>query len=351
MRDLTVSELGELHEDPRRCAQLAGLVYIDTDQPGISRRRRGTGFSYHGTSGRSAVDKVAKTRIAELAIPPAWRQVWICPDENGHLLATGHDDRGRKQYIYHPRWRELRDVVNFYRLLILAQVVPKVRRHVDAQLRRRTLDRERAIAGMIAILDATYLRIGNETYAEENDSFGLSTLTPEHVVLHRGSVAFSFPAKSGKDVEISLDDAHIVRLVRQLNADPGARLFTVDSVPIDSAEVNATLAEVCGEHITAKDFRTWGGTLAAFTFLRKHRTTEANAATLAVAAVDEAADVLRNTRAVARAHYVHPHLLQTYVDGTFDDCLRRGAPTRTPGLEPEERALEGFLRLLLATAR
>lgn len=121
MRDLTVSELGELHEDPRRCAQLAGLVYIDTDQPGISRRRRGTGFSYHGTSGRSAVDKVAKTRIAELAIPPAWRQVWICPDENGHLLATGHDDRGRKQYIYHPRWRELRDVVNFYRLLILAR--------------------------------------------------------------------------------------------------------------------------------------------------------------------------------------------------------------------------------------
>jgi len=353
VRELDVTELVELHEDARRCAEVAGLLYVDVDQPGIRRQRRGKGFSYHGLTDdtgdhASAVDAAVKTRIGELAIPPAWQHVWICADPNGHILATGQDDRGRKQYIYHPAWRELRDEINFYRLLVLAEALPKIRAHVQAQLRRRKLDRERTIAGMIGILDASYIRIGNETYAEENESFGLSTLTQQHVTVHSRSVTFDFPAKSGTNVAVRIDDARIVRLVRELLAAPHQRLFTVEGAPIDSADLNATLLAVCGEHITAKDFRTWGGTLAAFSYLREGHGADRAASKVAVEAVDEAADALHNTRAVARAHYVHPHLLRAYVDGSFEDYLRHSPPTHTPHLTPAERALQALLQSLFA---
>jgi len=353
VRDLNVTELVELHEDARRCAEVAGLLYVDVEQPGISRQRRGKGFSYHGFTDDSgsraaAVDGEVKARIGELAIPPAWQHVWICADPNGHVLATGQDDRGRKQYIYHPAWRELRDEINFYRLLVLAEVLPKIRAHVQGQLRRRKLDRERTIAGMIGILDATYIRIGNETYAEENDSFGLSTLTQQHVTVRSRSVTFDFPAKSGTEVAVRIDDARIVRLIRALLTEPHQRLFTVDGAPIDSADLNATLLAVCGEHITAKDFRTWGGTLAAFSYLREGHGADRAASKVAVEAVDEAAQTLHNTRAVARAHYVHPHLLRAYVDGSFEDYLRHSPPTDTPHLTADERALQALLRSLFA---
>ncbi len=352
MRELSVSELVELHEDARRCAEVAGLVYVAADQLGISRQRRGKGFSYQDGK-RAAVDAAVKDRIRELAVPPAWQQVWICEDPNGHILATGLDDRGRKQYMYHPAWRELRDVINFYRLLVLAEALPKIRAHVQTQLRRRTLDSERAIAGMIGILDATYIRIGNETYAEENESFGLSTLTQQHVTLHSRSATFDFPAKSGTNVEVWIDDTRIVRLVRELIVEPHDRLFTVDGASIGSAELNATLLSICGQHITAKDFRTWGGTLAAFSYLREQEESD-RAATrtttrkIAVEAVDEAADTLHNTRAVARAHYVHPHLLQAYVEGSFEEYLRRSPPTQTPHLTDDERALQALLQSMFA---
>jgi len=352
VRELSVSELVELHEDARRCAEVAGLVYVAADHPGISRQRRGKGFSYQDGK-RAAVDAAVKDRIRELAVPPAWQQVWICEDPNGHILATGLDDRGRKQYMYHPAWRELRDVINFYRLLVLAEALPKIRAHVQTQLRRRTLDSERAIAGMIGILDATYIRIGNETYAEENESFGLSTLTQQHVTLHSRSATFDFPAKSGTNVEVWIDDTRIVRLVRELIVEPHDRLFTVDGAPIGSAELNAALLSICDQHITAKDFRTWGGTLAAFSYLREQEESD-RAATrtttrkVAVEAVDEAADTLHNTRAVARAHYVHPHLLQAYVEGSFEEYLRRSPPTQTPHLTDDERALQALLQSMFA---
>ncbi|MEO9220217.1 MAG: DNA topoisomerase IB [Mycobacteriaceae bacterium] len=348
MPDLSVADLTELHENARRCAELAGLVYIEGDPPGIRRQRRGKGFSYHEAT-HTAIDPAARARCVELAIPPAWQQVWICADENGHLLATGQDDRGRKQYIYHPRWRELRDVVNAYRLLVLAQALPKIRAHVQTQLRRRTLDRDRVIAGMIGILDAAYLRIGNVAYAEENESFGLSTLTPEHVEVHRKYVVFSFPAKSGKDAVARIDDVRIARLVTELVATPHERLFTVDGVPIDSSDVNAALGELCGERITAKDFRTWGGTLAAFTYLREHRDSDRPASKVAVEAVDEAADTLRNTRAVARSHYVHPQLLHSYLEGSFGEYLPHTSPTPTPYLQPDEQALVAVLQRMFTT--
>ena len=346
---MKVDEINELHDDARRCAEVAGLVYVDGEVPGIGRRRAGTGFSYRDAGKKPLTDAEVKARIAALAIPPAWKKVWICPDADGHILATGEDERGRKQYIYHPRWRMLRDLINFYRLIMFAQALPKIRKHYRTQLRRRTLDRERAIAGMIAILDATYIRIGNEIYAEENDSFGLSTLTPKHLTLTGHNVTLAFPAKSNKDALITIEDASIARLLTDLTKLPGERLFVVDGEVIESDDVNRTLLAVSGEHITAKDFRTWGGTLTAFTYLRARRNSERPSEKLVLEAVDEAAGALGNTRTVARAHYVHPHVLETFTEHTFEDYLRASKPARTPLLESDERALAAFLQTLFTS--
>ncbi len=346
---MQASEINALHDDARRCAEVAGLVYVDGELPGIGRRRSGTGFSYSDAKKKRLTDAEVKARIAALAIPPAWKKVWICPDADGHILATGEDERGRKQYIYHPRWRMLRDLINFYRLIMFAQALPKIRKHYRAQLRRRTLDTERVVAGMIAILDATYIRIGNDVYAEENDSFGLSTLTAEHVTIAGHNVTLAFPAKSNKDALITITDAAIVRLIEQLIEQPGDRLFVVDGEIIDSDDVNKALLDVSGEHITAKDFRTWGGTLTAFTYLRARRHTERPVEKVAIEAVDEAAEALGNTRTVARAHYVHPHVLETFTEHTFEDYLQASKPARTPLLESDERALAAFLQTLFTT--
>ena len=185
-RGRVLEAIGELYDDAPRCAEVAGLRYVHDDEPGIRRRRRGRGFSYRDARGR-AVSAATRSRIAELAVPPAWDDVWICPDEHGHLLATGEDDRGRKQYLYHPRWRELRDLLNFYRLVVFAERLPKIRAHVATQLRRRTLDRDRVLAAMLRIIDASAMRVGSEAYAEDNDTFGLSTLTKRHARVRAGT--------------------------------------------------------------------------------------------------------------------------------------------------------------------
>ncbi|HJQ42265.1 MAG TPA: DNA topoisomerase IB [Jatrophihabitantaceae bacterium] len=335
----------ELYSDAQRCAESAGLVYVASDGPGYSRLRRGKGFSYRAPDGTTVIDAVVKDRIVRLAVPPAWRNVWICPDENGHLLATGEDDRGRKQYVYHPKWRELRDLLNSYRLIIVADRLPNIRKHVDAQLRRRTLDRDRVRASMLRIVDASGIRIGSEVYAEENESFGLTTLTRRHVDVHGPVIAFDFPAKSGKRIAIRLKDARVASVVGPLAEQRRRRLFTLDGQPITAAELNDLLAQLTEDTMTAKDFRTWRGTRAAFSYLLDHRDDDPEQAM--VAAVDAAADQLHNTRAVARDHYVHPHVLATFGNGTFADYLEHSRPNRNPMLTPIERRLAGFLQVLL----
>jgi len=344
-RSLDARELSVLHDDAERCASVAGLVYVNADAPGWQRRRAGKGFSYRSQGGGQLAES-ARQRIASLAIPPAWTSVWICPDADGHILATGFDERGRKQYIYHPRWRELRDMINFYRLLVIAEALPKIRAHYLAQLRRRTIDKSRVIAGMIALLDETHIRIGHDVYAEENDSYGLSTLTRRHVRLQGKSAVLSFPAKSNKAAKVSVDDPAIVRLLRQLVAQGGKRLFEVDGSPVSADEVNQALWQLSGEHITAKDFRTWGGTLAAFVYLRERQQAERAPAKVAIEALDEAAEQLGNTRAVARAHYVHPHVIQAFSTGSFGHYLRLSKPARSALLNPDERLLAAFLKTL-----
>jgi len=346
---LTVDDLDELHADTRRCAERAGLVYVEGEPAGITRRRRGKGFSYADESRRALSDAATLERIAELAIPPAWREVWICPDPNGHLLATGIDDKGRKQYLYHPRWREERDLINSYRLIVVARALPALRRYVLAQLRRRTLDRQRVIAGMLALLDSTLIRVGNEVYAEENESIGLCTLAPEHLELGTRQARLVFPAKSGKQAEVLVYDSALLRLLRELSAQPGDRLFAVDGRAVDADEINATIADITGEHVTAKDFRTWGGTTRAFATLLTQPRNGPVGDDAILAAVDAAADALSNTRAVARAHYVHPHVLSCFAEGRAAELLARSRPPREPLLIREERRLAGLLPVLFAT--
>lgn len=338
--------ISELHDDPPRCAEFAGLRYVQADEPGIRRVRRGRGFTYLDARGRAVSDGRA-ARIADLAIPPAWRDVWICADENGHLLATGEDDRGRKQYLYHAKWRQLRDLLNFYRLVVFAEALPTVRAHVSAQLRRRTLDRDRVLAAMLRVIDTSAMRVGSEVYAEDNDSFGLTTLGKRHVRVLAGSVEFSFPAKSGRRVRVSLADRSVARVIRELLRRRGRLLFAIDGQAVDAAEVNALLADLTGEHITAKDFRTWSGTLAAFGYLREQLDSERAPERIAASAIDQAAEVLGNTRTVARAHYVHPHMLEVFTNNTFGNYLDACTTRRSDFMDDDECALLAFLHVLL----
>ena len=346
---LTINEINQLHADNQRCAEVAGLVYVVNGEPGLSRRRSGKGFRYndHENAPMSSVE--VKARITALAIPPAWRKVWICPREDGHILATGEDERGRKQYIYHPTWRAMRDMLNFYRLIVFAAQLPKIRAYTEEQLRRRTVDRDQVIAAMIRIIELSFIRIGNEKYAEENNSFGLSTLQRRHVRVDGATVTMAFPAKSGKAWDVTITDKGVARVVKQLRAQRTKQLFTVDGRRIRSGEVNERLLHLTGEHLTAKNFRTWGGTLAAFTYLRNRLDSTRPAEKVAVEAVDSAAETLGNTRTVARAHYVHPHVLHTYTEHTFAEYLARAKPVRRPGLTKDERELTAFLTELFET--
>ncbi len=338
---LTNEDIAELYDDAERCADLAGLRYVSVDEPGIRRTRRGKGFSYRYPDGRT-VGRAVRERVTALVIPPAWREVWICRDEDGHIQAVGLDDRGRRQYLYHPRWREVRDLLNFCRLVGFGERLPAVRAHVDAQLRRRTVDRQLVIATMLRIVDCCGIRAGSEIYAEENDSFGLSTLSRRHVTVAGKRVRFAFPAKSGRRAEAMVEDAAVARVVRQLAERPGRRLFRVDAEVLGADEVNAELARLTDARVTLKDFRTWRGTSAAFAYLREHLDSDDREVEV-VAAVDMAAEQLGNTRAVARAHYVHPAVVEGYLDGGLQRFLRGWHGRARRRLDCDETALLGYL--------
>src|SRR6476646_2680696 len=340
---ITIEQIVELYEDAERCAAAAGLRYVRPDEPGIRRTRRGKGFSYVDADGKTVAAQV-RLRIQALAIPPAWSDVWICAFEDGHLLAIGQDEKGRRQYRYHDDWRTFRDLLNFYRLVDVGPRLPKIRTEVATQLRRRTFDRDQVLAAMLRIVDTCGLRVGSEEYAEENSSYGLSTLTKKHVQVSGGSVLFDFPAKSGKQAQVTLHDRAVARIVSSLLEQRGRRLFTVNGSPIGADELNQRLGDLAGARVTAKDFRTWHGTRVAFSSLRKHLPPSDDDNTReqrVLNAVDAASEFLNNTRTVARAHYVHPHVAGAYLDGTFAETLAARRPPRAPGLDIDERALLG----------
>ncbi len=335
------TRIAALYDDAESCAAAAGLAYVDVGAPGIRRIRRGRGFGYLRPTGR-AVSRAERARIESLVIPPAWQNVWICTDDRGHIQAVGEDDRGRKQYLYHNQWRELRDQLNFYRLIGFGECLPTIRADIDRQLRRRTLDRDLVIAVMLRVVECCGLRAGSEVYAEENDSFGLATLARRHVAVTGKTVRFCFPAKSGRQAVAELDDARVARVVRQLVENHRRRLFTVDGAPLSADDVNDRLDALSSSQVTLKDFRTWRGTTVAFRQLRAALGAEDREEAV-IEAVDAAAEALGNTRAVARAHYVHPHVVDAYLNGDLERFLKGWRGRAGRHLDTDEVALLGFL--------
>ncbi|MGF1494947.1 MAG: DNA topoisomerase IB [Microcoleaceae cyanobacterium] len=305
--------------DPEQSARLAGLRYVTDEMPGIRRKKWGRGFSYFDIAGDRIGDRTVIQRIKVLAIPPSWEGVWICPLPNGHLQATGRDAKARKQYRYHAEWRSIRSQAKFNRLIDFGQVLPEIRRQVDQDLRRRKLGREKVVATVIRLLDTTHIRIGNPEYARENNSFGLTTLRNRHVSIFGTELLFTFQGKSGVQQEKALTDRRLARVIQQCQEIPGYELFQYyDEVgqkqTVNSEDVNAYLQAVTGKDFTAKDFRTWGGTVEATKALIAlgSAESETQAKKNVVAAVKQAAEKLGNRAATCRKYYVHPQILQSY---------------------------------------
>lgn len=359
-----------------RDAQAAGLRHVDDRRAGLRRRpagkiRRGKrevpAFTIEDARGHRVRDPETLARIRRLAIPPAWRDVWICPDAQGHLQATGRDARGRKQYRYHPRWRQERDSNKYAHLIDFGRALPGLRRRIDADLRRAGLPRRKVLATVVRLLETTFIRAGNEEYARANGSFGLTTLQDRHVQIHAADVDFHFRGKSGVYHRISIHDPAIARTVRRCRDLPGHELFQYldeDGAPatLDSADVNGYIRELAGRDFTAKDFRTWAGTVLAAEALRgrgaerklgRRAASEARAAMRpthgqVIRAIEQVAARLGNTPAVCRKCYVHPEIVTAYLDGTLTSALaesdRGKTAARPAGLRPVEAAVLALLR-------
>ena len=334
--------------DPTRSAAVAGLRYVNDDRmPGIRRTGRSTRFRYLLPSGRLLRDESVVERVKRLGIPPAWTDVWICPDPNGHLQATGRDARGRKQYRYHPRWREVRDEVKYGRLIAFADALPAIRARTDADLARPGLSREKVLAAVVQLLEKTLIRVGNEEYARQNGSIGLTTMKDGHARIDGTRVRFAFRGKSGVSHAVDLQDRRLARIVKACRDLPGYELFQyLDDEgrrqTIDSSDVNAYLREVSGQDFTAKDFRTWAGTVLAAQALADtaRREPEMPAKRTVVAAIEAVAKRLGNTRAVCRKCYIHPAILDAYMEGaTIRTIVARARSADKAALGPEERAV------------
>ena len=343
-----------LTDDPRKMAKAAHLRYVNDDEPGISRKRSGKGWSYYDASGKLIRDAGVRDRIASLVIPPAWADVWICADENGHIQATGRDDRGRKQYRYHPRWQEVRDESKFERMMQFGEALPRIRERVEQDLRRKGLPREKVLAAVVALLGSTFIRIGNSEYARNNDSYGLTTMMDEHVDVSGAKIHFEFRGKSGKEHAVDLRDRRLARVVKACQDVPGQALFQYTDADgsahaITSSDVNAYLREISGEPFTAKDFRTWGGTtlaVAALGVLEPFETQVQLKQTL-TQMYREVAGTLGNTVAVCRKYYVHPAVVAAYEQGRLVDLLAKVTPEVNGDAQPSLERCEAAVMALL----
>jgi len=342
----------EVVSDPVDSAQAAGLRYVSDMQPGIRRKRAGKGFIYIGTDGKPIRDEKELTRIRSLAIPPAYIDVWICPSANGHIQATGRDARGRKQYRYHPKWREVRDETKFGRMLAFSEVLPQIRKRIERDLQLPGLPREKILATVVRLLECTSIRVGNEEYAKSNRSFGLTTLQDRHVEISGSNVRFEFKGKSGKVHRVDLNDRRLARIVQRCQALPGEDLFQYEDdngvrQSIGSGDVNDYIREISGQEFTAKDFRTWAGTILAVAALKEVGTwsSQRQAKSNVLRAIDRVAEQLNNTRVVCRKYYVHPAIFETYLAGTMLEHLQKGTKQSVKSdLEADEAAIVRLLQ-------
>jgi len=330
------------------------LLYVTDEVPGITRRRTGTGWAYRGPDGLIIRDKDVIARIRSLAIPPAYRDVWICPDANGHIQASGRDARGRKQYRYHPAWRNFRDAAKFERVARFIRALPPLRQRVAADLAKRGLPRDKVLATIVRLMETTFIRIGNAEYAKQNKSFGLTTLRNRHARVAGNNVELSFQAKSGIKWHVVVRNRQLVSLVRRLRDLPGQELFQyLDEAgrrhAIGSADVNDYLRQAGDEEITAKDFRTWAGTYLSVMTLARQPAGDTDAARkhAMLRAIEQVSAALGNTPAICRKCYIHPTVLDGHMTGTlaprFRALLDRFAARPHSGLSAEEAAVMGLL--------
>jgi DNA topoisomerase-1 len=315
--------------EPTVAAKAAGLRYVTDTMRGIARQPKGDGFEYVDARGEPVTDPDILARIKSLVIPPAWTEVWICPLANGHLQATGRDAKKRKQYRYHPRWRSVRDESKYERMLNFGRALPQIRAAVDAALKLPGLPREKVLATIVRLLEVTMMRIGNEEYARTNKSFGLTTLRTRHVKVDGKAVEFHFRGKSGVFHDIKVEDRRLARIIERTRELPGQELFQYvdgdgERHTVDSADVNDYLRTITGEDYTAKDFRTWSGTVLAALALHEFEQfdSEAQAKKNIVRAIESVAERLGNTPTICRKCYVHPAVLEAYLDGTIVEALR-----------------------------
>ena len=337
--------------DPLESAKLAGLRYVnDQTMPGIRRIGSKARVRYVLPNGSTLADRTQLQRIKSLVIPPAWTDVWICPLPNGHVQATGRDARGRKQYRYHPRWRAVRDEVKYGKLIAFAEALPAIRRRTESDLRRTGLPREKVLAAVVQLLEKTLIRVGNEEYARQNGSVGLTTMKDGHAKIAGGHVRFAFKGKSGISHAIDLEDRRLARIVKACRDLPGYELFQyVDDAgkrqTIDSADVNHYLRQITRQDFTAKDFRTWAGTVLAAQALAsvKGWSSNAEAKRNVVKAVESVAKRLGNTRTVCRKCYIHPAILDAYLDGATIRTIESRAKADSGRLGPQEREVVGMI--------
>ena len=331
--------------DPELSAKAARLRYVSDEGPGIRRERSGTDFTYVSASGDAIDDYATLARIRSLAIPPAWENVWICPLTNGHIQATGRDAKGRKQYRYHPRWRAIRDETKYGRMIALATALPKIRAAIESHLAMPGLPREKVLATIVRLLEVTCIRVGNEEYARKNRSYGLTTLRNRHVDVSGSSVRFRFRGKSGKAHVIRMKDRRLARIVARCSELPGQELFQYvdeDGVTstVESSEVNAYIKEIADADFTAKDFRTWVGTVSAVRALRElaPASSGSDVNKQLVLAVKLVADRLGNTPAVCRTSYIHPAVLDAWVNRGGSDSIFPPPPAAAADASPPTTA-------------
>jgi DNA topoisomerase I len=346
---------GDVHMDPVESARMAGLRYVTDLAPGIRRKHAGKHFSYVGVDGQPIHDLTTLKRIKSLAIPPAWTDVWIAPTPRGHIQATGRDAKGRKQYRYHPKWRQARDETKFYRMLEFGRALPIIRARVEQDLMRPGLPREKVLATVVKLLEATLIRVGNEEYARENKHYGLTTMRNRHVDVAGSKVIFHFTGKSGIEHEVDVADRRLANIVKRLQDLPGHHLFQyVDEdgnrQDVDSDDVNTYLREITGQSFTAKDFRTWAGTLLAAQALQEFESfdSETQARKNIVQAIERVAERLGNTPSVCRQCYVHPEIIDAYMEGTTTHAVRELVEQEIvqglSDLSPEEAAVMTLLQ-------
>jgi DNA topoisomerase I len=337
-------------DEYQEAAQEAGLTYVSDEDRGLARERHGDGFRYLKPNGDPVTDEATLDRVRRLAIPPAWTDVWICTKANGHLQATGRDARGRKQYKYHPQFREVRESTKYEHMLEFARALPAIRAKIAEHMGLRGLPREKVLATVVHLLESTLIRIGNDDYAKENKSYGLTTLRNPHVSVEGSQLRFRFKGKSGKSWQLQLKDRRVAKIVKACQDLPGQKLFEYldengEAREVTSADVNGYLREITGQDITAKDFRTWAGTVMAALALREFETfdSQASAKKNLRAAIEAVASRLGNTPTICRKCYIHPEILSAYTEGGLMLRIKQKAESELRdnlgSLKPEEAAV------------